>query len=187
MTDMIQLSTHVIRNHRMYWLQGSIDEKGDYSFFVNVCCVEKDDSTKDILCCEWIKECHENCISCPYEDDKVVKTLTNEFRDPIFHALQAAEIHLGIRTRKMQGIITFDESSKHEILEIFGKTVDSRGYLVDIKTGEPVVDRDGCHILFTEFGGIYKGEFLKNDIFTTLDLIDRFKNDRNILPNDEEP
>jgi len=62
--------------------------------------------------------------------------------------------------------ITFDESSRKVILQVFGKDIDEQGYIVDTKTGQRVLSPDGEEVLAKDFAGIRKG----SEIFITKDL-----------------
>jgi hypothetical protein len=66
-------------------------------------------------------------------------------------------------------IITFDGTSKEAILDMFGKTIDSEGYLVDKDNTDKRVTECGRPIHIDEFAGVTKGRlgnavFLKGDI-----------------------
>ncbi len=62
--------------------------------------------------------------------------------------------------------ITFDDSSKHIILQIFGKDIDDQGYIVDSTTHDRVLSPEGEEVLAQDFAGIKKG----SEIFITKDL-----------------
>jgi hypothetical protein len=62
--------------------------------------------------------------------------------------------------------LAFDESSKNVILQIFGKAVDTQGFIYDIKSGQRVLNPDGDEVLAKDFAGIRKG----SEIFITKDL-----------------
>lgn len=62
--------------------------------------------------------------------------------------------------------IVFDDSSKKIILQIFGKGVDTFGYIFDLKTNQRVVSPEGNEVLLHDFAGIKKG----SEIFITKDL-----------------
>jgi len=62
--------------------------------------------------------------------------------------------------------ITFDESSKRVILQIFGKDIDEQGYIVESSTRQRVLNPDGEELLAKDFAGIKKG----SEIFITKDL-----------------
>lgn len=74
-----------------------------------------------------------------------------------------------------RNVITFDESLKKEILDIFDKTVDDEGYIIEKDTKERVLSPDGEEIELEKFAGITKGSeiFIKSDIFSLIDLTDR--------------
>lgn len=73
--------------------------------------------------------------------------------------------------------LTFSESAKEDILELFGKAIDSEGFIVEKETPEQrVLTPKGEEIHITEWGGIIKGgktgheQFIKSDSFTLLNL-----------------
>jgi hypothetical protein len=73
--------------------------------------------------------------------------------------------------------ITFDDSAKNFILDAFGKTSDSEGYVVDKKDEETrVKDQQGKEIHISEFGGVRKGSrvFFKDDTDSVIDLVDNY-------------
>lgn len=69
--------------------------------------------------------------------------------------------------------LTFDKSAKKDILELFGKTVDTEGFIVEKdKPEQRVLTPKGEEIRIEEWGGIIKGseEFIKSDAFTLIEL-----------------
>ncbi len=69
--------------------------------------------------------------------------------------------------------ITFDKEDKKNILNIFNKTVDKFGYIVEKKNlDRKVLTPDGAFIHIDEFAGVMPGSeiFLKNDIFSIIKL-----------------
>lgn len=69
--------------------------------------------------------------------------------------------------------ITFDKSSKKEILEFLNKEVDSEGFIIEKdNVSQRVLTFDGEEISIEEFGGMQKGSevFIKNDIIALLRL-----------------
>lgn len=62
--------------------------------------------------------------------------------------------------------ITFNDSTKKLVLNIFGKDVDDDGYIVEKETGKRVVTPAGSEVHLREFAGIRKG----SEIFITKDL-----------------
>jgi hypothetical protein len=79
-----------------------------------------------------------------------------------------------------QEIITFDKNSKKEILDMFGKTTDSEGYLVDKDNTEKRVTDCGRPIHIDEFAGVMKGLhgnpiFIKGDLPSLIELSDKLK------------
>ena len=70
--------------------------------------------------------------------------------------------------------IIFDRDLKKEILQSFGKSVDSEGYLIDSKNSKRVLTNEGEEITLKEFAGITKGSeiYLKSDIISLIKYID---------------
>lgn len=62
--------------------------------------------------------------------------------------------------------LIFDDKSKHIILQIFGKSIDNEGFIVDIQTNERVVTPDGSELLAKDWAGIRRG----SEIFISKDL-----------------
>jgi hypothetical protein len=72
--------------------------------------------------------------------------------------------------------LTFSESAKPYILKIFGMSTDDKGIIIDIKTKEKVLTRNGeeCHI--DDFVGICKGfGIVKEGIVNIVELSDYIK------------
>lgn len=80
---------------------------------------------------------------------------------------------------KIDKIITFDPdpSLKMEILDIFGKTVNKEGCIVEKDNpDQPVFLPNGDTITLNDFAGIIKGNslhFIKSDIVSLLQLADK--------------
>jgi hypothetical protein len=76
-----------------------------------------------------------------------------------------------------EGVITFDESTKEELLSCFGKTVDDEGYIIERDTGQKVVTQEGDRISIEEFAGIRKGSeiYLKSDLPSLIKLLDTIR------------
>ncbi len=73
---------------------------------------------------------------------------------------------------KNQPKILFNEQSLPFILEIFGKTINEDGFIIDMNTGEPIQTPEGDFLTKEKFGGIKKGSeiFLKDDLLTVIKL-----------------
>ena len=74
-----------------------------------------------------------------------------------------------------KGVITFDESTKEEILSCFGKTIDKEGYIVERDNPEQrVTTPEGDFVPIQEFAGIRKGSeiYLKSDLPSLIKLLD---------------
>lgn len=71
------------------------------------------------------------------------------------------------------GQLVFDENSKKDVLELFGKTIDEEGFIVEKsdKT-QKVLTPKGEEIRFNEWAGVIKGSeaFVKSDIFSLIEL-----------------
>ncbi len=69
--------------------------------------------------------------------------------------------------------ITFEESAKEDILDMFDKKVDEEGYLIEKDCPEQrVLTPDGEEILKEEWAGIYKGHYYKNDLLSLMKIAD---------------
>jgi len=69
--------------------------------------------------------------------------------------------------------LTFDEESKKDILELYGKTLDDEGFIVEKDNlKQRVLTQKGEEIHIEEWGGIMKGSesFVKSDIFSLLEI-----------------
>lgn len=69
--------------------------------------------------------------------------------------------------------ITFDNSAKDQILDLFNKSVDEDGYIVE--TSNPtqrVLNVEGQEVTLSDFGGIRRGSeiFINSDISSVRDL-----------------
>ena len=69
--------------------------------------------------------------------------------------------------------ITFSESSREDILDLYGKTVDDEGFIVEKQNlNQRVLTPKGEEIHIKEWAGIRKGSeaFVKNDTFSLIEL-----------------
>jgi len=70
--------------------------------------------------------------------------------------------------------LTFSDNieTKKFILEVFNKTIDADGFIIDIQTKKRIIDSEGQQITIDEFGGIVNGSeiFFKNNIISLVDL-----------------
>lgn len=69
--------------------------------------------------------------------------------------------------------LTFDEESKEDLLELFGKTIDEEGYIVEKDNiNQRVLTPKGEEISIEEWAGIVKGSesFVKSDIFSLMEI-----------------
>ena len=69
--------------------------------------------------------------------------------------------------------ITFGELAREDILELYGKSTDKEGYIVEKDNpSQRVLTPDGEEIHVKEWGGIRKGSeaFIKNDTFSLIEL-----------------
>jgi len=70
-------------------------------------------------------------------------------------------------------IVTFDDSVCMEVLDVFGKSVDSEGFIVEKENmAQKVLSEDGQEVNIKEFAGIKKGSevFIKNDLVSLMRL-----------------
>ena len=70
-------------------------------------------------------------------------------------------------------ILTFDESIKEDILDIFDKSIDGEGFIVEKSdSNQRVLSEDGQEVNIKEFGGIKKGSevFIKKDLISLMRL-----------------
>lgn len=65
-----------------------------------------------------------------------------------------------------------DPQTKSFILGLFNKKVDNENYIVEVSSGERVIDTDGNEITFDEFGVIRNGSeiFIKNNIVSLINF-----------------
>lgn len=75
-------------------------------------------------------------------------------------------------------IFTFDETTKREILEVFGFDVSEDGYIVE--QGNPtqkLLSPNGDPVRFQKFAGIQHGSlrFFESDLPSLIDVADRLK------------
>ena len=71
------------------------------------------------------------------------------------------------------GNLVFDESTKKDILDLYGKTTDEEGFIVEKENlKQRVLTPKGEEILIDEWAGIIKGseEFIKSDAFSLMEL-----------------
>jgi hypothetical protein len=69
--------------------------------------------------------------------------------------------------------LTFDQDSKREVLELFDKSVDGEGFIVEISNPQQrVLTPKGEEILLDEWAGVIKGSeaFVKKDTFSLIEL-----------------
>jgi len=73
---------------------------------------------------------------------------------------------------RLDGFITFDEDSKRDVLDLFGKDVDAEGMLIEKGKEQRVLTKEGEEISLDEWGGITKGSeaYVKSDIVSLLDV-----------------
>lgn len=68
----------------------------------------------------------------------------------------------------MNPAITFDESLKAEILDMFDKAIDAEGFIIDRASGKRILSPEGYEIPVKEWAGIKRGPsglmFIKNDL-----------------------
>ncbi len=77
---------------------------------------------------------------------------------------------------KEKNIITFSPELKKEILDIFDKTVDEEGYIVEKgNPSEKVLTPDGEELKLKNFAGVTKGSlmFVKSDLVSLIKLHDK--------------
>ena len=73
----------------------------------------------------------------------------------------------------MKNIVTFDKELKEQILDIFDKTVDGQGIIVEKSNPKQLVlTQDGENLSIEEFAGITKGSeiFIKSDLISLIDF-----------------
>ncbi len=74
--------------------------------------------------------------------------------------------------------VTFSKDAREDILDLFGKTVDEEGYIIEKDNPEQrVLTPKGEEILIEEWGGIIKGSeiFVKSDVFSLIELAKRLE------------
>jgi hypothetical protein len=72
-----------------------------------------------------------------------------------------------------ESVLTFDDSIKKEILDIFDKTTDEEGFIIEKDiSNQRVLSEDGQEVHINEFGGLRKGSevFIKNDLISLMRL-----------------
>lgn len=70
-------------------------------------------------------------------------------------------------------MITFDKTSKRDVLSFLNKTLDNDGFIVEKDNPEQrVLTFDGQEISLDEFGGVQKGSevFIKNNLVSLMRL-----------------
>lgn len=69
--------------------------------------------------------------------------------------------------------LTFSKPAKEDILELYGKSIDNEGFIVEKDNpSQRVLTPNGEEIHINEWGGIRKGSeaFIKNDTFSLIEL-----------------
>jgi len=69
--------------------------------------------------------------------------------------------------------VTFSKEAKKDILNLYGKTIDKEGFIVEIDNqNQRVLTPKGEEIHIEEWAGIIKGseEFIKSDTFSLIEL-----------------
>ena len=72
--------------------------------------------------------------------------------------------------------VTFSISAREDILELYGKSVDNEGFIIEIiekdKPSQRVLTPMGEEIQINEWAGVRKGSeaFIKNDAFSLIEL-----------------
>lgn len=69
--------------------------------------------------------------------------------------------------------LTFDDSVKEDMLDVFEKKLDSEGFIVEKDNPKQrVLSEDGQEVNISEFGGLKKGSevFIKKDMISLLRL-----------------
>ena len=75
----------------------------------------------------------------------------------------------------MNKVIIFEKSVKKEILDLFDKTIDNEGFIVEKDNPiEKVITPDGEELELENFAGIRKGSeiFIKSDLNSLISLAD---------------
>jgi hypothetical protein len=73
----------------------------------------------------------------------------------------------------MKTKITFTERTIPFILEIFGKSINEEGFIIETNTGELVLTTNGETIKSNELAGFSKNGFFKNDLFSIMELVEK--------------
>lgn len=69
--------------------------------------------------------------------------------------------------------LTFSKLAREDILELYGKSIDDEGYIVEKDNpSQRVLTPNGEEIHIKEWGGMRKGSeaFIKNDTFSLIEL-----------------
>jgi len=69
--------------------------------------------------------------------------------------------------------VSFSDDAKEDILVLYGKTIDSEGFIVELENNnQRVLTKNGEEIHIDEWAGIVKGseEFIKSDTFSLMQL-----------------
>jgi hypothetical protein len=83
-----------------------------------------------------------------------------------------------MRGQEVEKIITFEKEAKREILDLFGKTLDAEGYIVDKQDpSQKILASDGNYLTLDDFAGIRNGSliFIRSDINSVIELSDILK------------
>ena len=78
----------------------------------------------------------------------------------------------------IKNTIRFESSARKDILDIFNKTIDPEGFIVEKDNPEQrVLSIDGDEVQFNRFAGLKRGSeiFIKSDIISLIELSDRLK------------
>jgi len=70
-------------------------------------------------------------------------------------------------------LLTFDDSVREDVLDIFGKITDEEGFIVEKDNpNQRVLSEDGQEVNINEFGGLKKGSeiFIKKDLISLMRL-----------------
>jgi len=128
-----------------------------------------------------------------FENEKYVESL-NVFKElEIMIKLERENIMVektikiigeSIKNKDKTFSVTFEESAKEDILDIFDIIIDDEGYLVEKDNPEQrVLTPNGEEILKEEWAGIYRGYYIKNDIISLMKLskeMNKNKGDKNV-------
>ncbi|MDP7180714.1 MAG: hypothetical protein QF824_05590 [Candidatus Woesearchaeota archaeon] len=72
--------------------------------------------------------------------------------------------------------VTFSKEAREDVLELYGKTIDKEGFIVEKENmDQRVLTPKGEEIHVDEWGGIIKGSeaFVKSDTFSLIELAKR--------------